>query len=213
MMNESKEATNMNKKWLAAMMLGVALAAGTPSASADSSVETVGQRTFLYLNANEVQLTDDVKAVNRKDGTIALIDKDGNQKMAMKNFDDARGGVGFMVQELRVAGENSKRFWQILADVGAHGKNCGYWLISEENGLWRFELLMEDLIFAGYKPLEWHLLSSDVENGQYILKSAIEYMPEGAQFEYERKILVDWQAELVWSEKKRSFLLQQLPLG
>lgn len=203
----------MNKKWLVVMMLGVTLATGMSSASADSAVEPVGEKMFLYMDKKEVQLTDDVKAVDRKDGSIALVDRNGKQKMAMKNIDDAKGGVGFYVREIRVPEEHSKRFWEIFATVGAHDKNCGYWLISEENGQWKFEVLMEDLIFAGYKPLEWHLLSSDVENGQYILKSAIEYMPEGAQFEYERKFLVDWQAELVWSEKKRSFLLQQLPLG
>ena len=116
------------------------------------------------------------------------------------------------MREIRVPGE-TKRFWEIFATVGAHDKNCGYWMISEENGQWHFELLMEDLVIAGYKPLEWHLLSSKNENGQYILESAIEYMPEGAQFGYERKILVDWNAEMVWSEKTRSFLLRQLPLG
>lgn len=194
------------------LLMGLLLAIGMPLASADSSVEPVGQSTFLYMDKNEVWLTEDVKAVNMKDGTIFLMDKDGNRKMAMKNIDAAQGGVGFYVRELRVAGE-SKRFWEIFATVGAHDKNCGYWLISEENGKWRFVLMVEDLISVGYKPLEWHLLSSKIENGQYILESAIEYMPEGAQFGYERKILTDWSAELIWSEKTRSFLLQQLPLG
>ena len=202
----------LNRKWIAAMMLGVALATGTPSASADSSMEPVGQSAFLYMNTNEVQLTEDVKAVNRKDGTIALIDKSGKQKMAMKNIEAAEGGVGFYVREIRVPGE-SKRFWEIFATVGAHDQNCGYWMISEENGRWKFELMVEDLIAVGYKPMDWHLLNSDVENGQYILKSAIEYMPEGAQFQYECKLLVDWQAEVVYSEKTRSFLMRQLPLG
>lgn len=202
----------MNKKWMAAMLLGVALATGTPSASADASMESVGQSAFLYLNSNEVQLTEDVKAVNMKDGTIFLMDKDGNRKMGMRNIDAAAGGVGFYVREIRVPGE-SKRFWEIFATVGAHDKNCGYWMISEEDGKWKFELMVEDLIAVGYKPLEWHLLRSDVENGQYILKSSIEYMPEGAQFGYELKLLVDWQAEVVYSEKTRSFLLRQLALG
>ncbi len=201
-----------NKKWVAAMMLGVALATGTPCASADSSVETVGASTFLYMETSEVWLTEDVKAVNRKDGSIALIDKDGKQKMAMKNIDAAGGGVAFYVRELRVPGE-PKRFWEIFATVGAHDKNCGYWMISEENGKWKFELMVEDLIAVGYKPMEWHLLNSDIENGQYILKSTVEYMPDGAQYQYERKFLVDWQAEMVYSEKTRSFLMRQLPLG
>ena len=74
-------------------------------------------------------------------------------------------------------------------------------------------VMVEDLIAVGYKPLEWHLLSSKIENGQYILESAIEYMPEGAQFQYECKLLVDWQAEVVYSEKTRSFLMRQLALG
>ena len=203
----------MNRKWITAMMLGVAVLTGTPSASADSSVEPVGQHAFLYMDTNETQLTESVRAVNMKDGTIALFDQNGNRKMAMKNIDAAKGGVGFYVRELRVPTEIDKRFWEIFATVGAHDKNCGYWLISEENGKWKFELMVEDLIAVGYKPLEWHLLSSKIENGQYILKSAIEYMPEGAQFGYEMKILTDWNAELIWSEKTRSFLLQQLPLG
>ena len=194
------------------LLMGLLLAIGMPFASADSSVEPVGEKAFLYMDKNEVWLTEDVKAVNMKDGTIFLMDKDGNRKMAMKNIDAAQGGVGFYVRELRVLGE-SKRFWEIFATVGAHDKNCGYWLISEENGKWKFELMVEDLIAVGYKPLEWHLLSSKIENGQYILESAIEYMPEGAQFGYEMKILTDWNAELIWSEKTRSFLLQQLPLG
>ena len=203
----------MNKKWLAAMMVGLALATGTPSASADSLVEPVGQNTFLYMDTKEVWLTDDVKAVDMKNGSIALIDKNGNQKMAMRNIDAAEGFVGFNVREIRVATENSKRFWEIFATVGAHDKNCGYWLISEENGQWKFELMVEDLIAVGYKPMDWHLLSSKIENGQYILQSAIEYLPENAQFAYEMQLLTDWQAELVWSEKTRSFLMRQLPLG
>ena len=196
----------------AALMTGLLLATGMPSASADSSVEPVGQKSFLYMDKNEVWLTEDVKAVNMKDGTIFLLDRDGNRKMAMKNIEDAKGGVGFYVRELRVPGE-SKRFWEIFATAGAHDENCGYWLISEENGKWNFELMVEDLVAVGYKPMEWHLMSSKIENGQYILESAIEYMPEGAQFGYEMKLLTDWNAELVWSEKTRSFLLQQLPLG
>ena len=203
----------MNKKWLAAMMVGLALATGTPSASADSLVEPVGQNTFLYMDTKEVWLTDDVKAVDMKNGSIALIDRKGNQKMAMRNIDAAEGFVGFNVREIRVATENSKRFWEIFATVGAHDKNCGYWLISEENGQWKFELMVEDLIAVGYKPMDWHLLSSKIENGQYILQSAIEYLPENAQFAYEMQLLTDWQAELVWSEKTRSFLMRQLPLG
>ena len=201
----------MNKKIFAALMLGAALAAGTPSVSA-AAVEPVGQSAFLYMNTNEVQLTEDVKAVNMKGGWIGLFDKDGNRKMAMRNIDAAEGGVGFYVRELRVPGE-PKRFWEVFATVGAHDKNCGYWMISEENGKWRFELMVEQLIAVGYNAMEWHLLSSDIENGQYILKSTVEYMPEGAQYQYERKFLVDWQAEVIYSEKTRSFLMRQLPLG
>ena len=194
------------------LLMGLLLAIGMPLASADSSVEPVGQSAFLYMNTNEVQLTEDVKAVNMKGGWIGLFDKDGNRKMAMRNIDAAEGGVGFYVRELRVPGE-PKRFWEVFATVGAHDKNCGYWMISEENGKWRFELMVEQLIAVGYNAMEWHLLSSDIENGQYILKSTVEYMPEGAQYQYERKFLVDWQAEVVYSEKTRSFLMRQLPLG
>ncbi len=202
-----------NRKWMAAILLGFALATGTPSASADSSVEPIGQKAFLYMDTNELWLTEDVKAVNLKDGTLVLFDGTGNKKMAMRNIDAVGCGVGFSVREIQVASEDSKRFWEIFATVGAHNKNCGYWLISEEEGKWRFELMVEDLIAVGYEPMEWHLLSSKIEDGQYILESAIEYMPEGARFGYEKKLLTDWNAELIWSEQTRSFLMRQLPLG
>lgn len=197
----------------AGILTGLLLVTGITSVSADSVVEPVVEKTFLYMNSNEVWLTSDVKAVNMKDGTLFLVDKTGERKMAIKNIDDEKAGVGFTIRELHVQAEDSIRFWEILADVGAHGKNCGYWLIAEESGSWRFVLMAEDLVSVGYRPLEWHLMSSEIENGRYILKSAIEYMPEGAQFQYERKLLTDWQAELVWSEKTRSFLLRPLPLG
>ena len=202
----------MKMKRMAAGLFAGLLMFSAASVASAAAVETVGEKTFLYLDKNEVQLTEDVKAVNMKDGTIFLMDRNGKRKMGMKNIDNVQGGVGFYVRELRVVGE-PRRFWEIFATAGAHDENCGYWLISEENGKWNFELMVEDLVAVGYKPMEWHLMSSKIENGQYILESAVEYMPEGAQFGYEMKILTDWNAEAIWSEKTRSFLLQQLPLG
>ena len=199
----------MNKKILAAFMIGMALAAGTPAVSA-ATVEPVGQRTFLYMDTNEIQLTESVRAVNRKDGSLALIDKDGEQQLAMKNIDAEEGGVGFYVREVQVAAEKSKRFWEISATVGAHDKNCGFWLISEENGQWRFELTVEDLIAAGYTPSEWHKLISGNVDGRYVLTSFHEYMPEGARFESERQPVVDWQVEILWSKEARSFLIEPI---
>ena len=199
----------MNKKILAAFMLGAALATGTPSVSA-ATVEPVGEKTFLYMNRREVRLTEDVSAVDLKNGSLCLMDRNGNRKLTVKNIDGERDGVGFVVRELRVAGEDGVRFWEILADVGAHAKNCGYWLISEENGEWSLRLTTKNLADAGYTPQEWHNLNSGKVDGRYVLTSSHEYMPEGAQFGYELQSVVDWQVEIVWSKEARSFLIEPI---
>ncbi len=200
------------RRLAAGLILGIWLTAVAAVASA-AAIEAVGKHTFLYLDKKEVWLTEDVRAVDKKDGTMFLYDRNGTQKMGFRNVDDARGFVGFYIRELKVEGEDAIRFWEIFATVGAHDKNCGYWLIAEENGQWRFEFTIEDLVAFGYTPLEWHLLRSNVTDGRYILTSSYEYLPEGAQFGYERKFAEDWKAELVWSEKTRSFLINPLPLG
>ena len=200
------------KRMMTGLIAGLLMAVLVPCASA-ASVEFVGEKTFLYMDTSEVELTDGVRAVDKKNGSLAIVDKDGKLKLGFRNVDNAEGFVGFAVRELSVEGEDDVRFWEILADVGAHAKNCGYWLISEENGKWRFVLTTDELAKAGYTPNEWHVLQSDISDGQYILTSSIEYLPEGAQFEYEREFATDWQAELVWSEKTRSFFIRPLPLG
>ena len=200
------------KRMMTGLIAGLLMAVLVPCASA-ASVEFVGEKTFLYMDTSEVELTDGVRAVDKKNGSLAIVDKDGKLKLGFRTVDNAEGFVGFAVRELSVEGEDDVRFWEILADVGAHAKNCGYWLISEENGKWRFVLTTDELAKAGYTPNEWHVLQSDISDGQYILTSSIEYLPEGAQFEYEREFATDWQAELVWSEKTRSFFIRPLPLG
>ena len=199
----------MNKKFFAALMVGAALATGTPSVSA-AAVEPVGETTFLYMDKRVVWLTENVSATDLHNGSLCLMDRNGNRMLTMKNIDDAKGGVGFAVREIRVEGDQGRRYWEILADVGAHGKNCGYWLIAEEKGTWFFMLTTESLASAGYTPQEWHLLKSGVVDGRFILTSSHEYMPEGAQFGYERQHAVDWQAELVWIPEARSFAIETI---
>ena len=204
-----KEEIRMNKKFFTALAIGVALATGTPAVSA-ATVEPVGEKTFLYMDKRVIWLTENVSAVDLHNGSLCLMDRNGNRKLTMKNTDDARGGVGFAVRELRVEGDDGRRYWEILADVGAHGKNCGYWLIAEEHGTWTFMLTTESLASAGYTPQEWHRLESGNVDGRWVLTSSHEYMPEGAQFGYERQLAVDWQAELVWSEAAHAFLIEPI---
>ena len=187
----------MNKKFWAAFMIGAALATGTPAASADSSVEPVGEKTFLYMNTREVWLTENVSAVDLHNGSLCLMDRNGNRKLTMKNIDDEKDGVGFAVRELRVEVDDGRRYWEIFATVGAHDKNCGYWLIAEEHGTWTFMLTTESLASAGYTPQEWHRLESGNVDGRWVLTSSHEDA-------------VDWQAELVWSEDARSFLIEPI---
>ncbi|MBO6210574.1 MAG: hypothetical protein J6N99_07775, partial [Schwartzia sp.] len=86
----------MNKKFFAALMVGAALATGTPSVSA-AAVEPVGETTFLYMDKRVVWLTENVSATDLHNGSLCLMDRNGNRMLTMKNIDDAKGGVGFAV--------------------------------------------------------------------------------------------------------------------
>lgn len=104
-------------------------------------------------------------------------------------------------------------FFEINADVGAHAMNCGYWLIGKHDGQWVTYVSLDSLATMGYTIGEWHQIRTKIDEdgtGRFILISSHEYLPPGAQYQYQRKHAVDLQLELFWDENAQWFGMRNL---
>ena len=127
-------------------------------------------------------------------------------------YDGDNAGIGYKIRKIYTTFP-SMQFFEIIADVGAHAKNCGYWIIGKKDGQWVTYVSIDSLTAMGYTPGEWHQISTALNNdatGRFILTSRHEYMPPGAQYGYQRKFAVDLQLQLFWDQNAQWFGIRRL---
>lgn len=173
-------------------------------------------RAILYLDKTEFYFTEDneeLKFVNLKNGTLKLMSADGTTDyMSFVNYDGAKGGVAFVIRPIYAVLPKGT-FYEITADVGAHGKNCGFWLIGKRDGQWVTYVSIDSLATMGYTPDQWHRIKTETNGdatGRYILTSEHEYMPPGAKYGYERRVATDLALQLFWDKKAQWFGMRRL---
>lgn len=173
-------------------------------------------RAILYMDKTEFHFTEDneaLKFVNLKNGTLKLMSADGTKDyMSFINYDGARGGVAFVIRPIHAVLPKGT-FYEITADVGAHGKNCGFWLIGKRDGQWVTYVSLDSLATMGYTPNQWHRLRTETNGdatGRYIVTSEHEYMPPGAKYGYERRIATDLTVQLFWDKEAQWFGMRRL---
>lgn len=104
-------------------------------------------------------------------------------------------------------------FFEIIADRGAHAKNCGYWIVGKHDDKWVMYVSIDSLVNMGYTPWEWHQIKTEMNSdatGRFILISSHEYMPPGAQFGYQLKHAVDLKLQLFWDKEAGWFGIRRL---
>ena len=148
-----------------------------------------------------------------RDGTLRLTSADGrNDYLSFIPYDGRMGGVGYAIRPI-YSMFPSMTFIEIIADVGAHAKNCGYWLIGKRNGQWVTYISIDSLAQMGYTPGEWHQIYTNANKdatGRFILTSRHEYMPPGAQYGYQRKFATDLTLQIFWDQDAHWFGLRRL---
>lgn len=171
---------------------------------------------FLYMDTRQLNVCYDnepLKFVLQKDGTLRLMSRDGKHDyMSFINYVGAKGGVGYKIRTIRTTNPDMT-FFEINADVGAHAMNCGYWLIGKHDGQWVTYVSLDSLATMGYTIGEWHQIRTKIDEdgtGRFILISSHEYLPPGAQYQYQRKHAVDLQLELFWDENAQWFGMRNL---
>lgn len=171
---------------------------------------------FLYMDTRQLNVHYDnepLKFVLQQDGTLRLMSRDGKHDyMSFINYVGAKGGVGYKIRTIRTT-DPDMTFFEINANVGAHAMNCGYWLIGKHDGQWVTYVSLDSLATMGYIIGEWHQIRTKIDEdgtGRFILISSHEYLPPGAQYQYQRKHAVDLQLELFWDENAQWFGMRNL---
>lgn len=186
-----------------------------PSVSAQETGFLESEKaTFLYMDTRTLNMNyegEKILFTSMRDGTLRLTSADGRQDyLYFIPYDGKMGGVGYAIRPIYTIFP-SMTFIEIIADVGAHAKNCGYWLIGKHNGQWVTYISIDSLAQMGYTPGEWHQIHTAANKdatGRFILTSQHEYMPPGAQYEAQRKFAVDLKLQIFWDQDAQWFGLR-----
>lgn len=115
--------------------------------------------TFLYMDTKTLDMDYDgekIRFTSMRDGTLRLTSANlEHDYLSFIPYDGKMGGVGYAVRPIYTIFPGMT-FIEIIADVGAHAKNCGYWLIGKRDGQWVTYISIDSLVQMGYTPNEWH---------------------------------------------------------
>lgn len=165
----------------------------------------------LYMNTRQLDIDYDGEALSfvmDNDGQLYLLSRNGKHVyMTFSGYYGNNIGIGYSIRPIHTMFP-SMTFYEIIADQGAHGKNCGYWLIGKRDGKWVTYISIDNLAAMGYTANKWHQISTEANadaTGRFILTSSHEYMPPGAIDEAHRKHAVDLRLQIFWDKEARWF--------
>ena len=159
------------------LALGIMCFFAAPPKAQAAEFLTPANETFIYMNTLEKDIAYDNEALKfaRSDtNVLQLMSQDGKQ-VYLSFCASEKDGVGFTVREIRTTNP-AKTFYEINADAGAHGQNCGYWLVGKHHGQWVTYISLESLVPMGYDLNGYHQLHSRINennSGRLILSDAI----------------------------------------
>lgn len=158
-----------------------------------------------------------LKFIVSPDSTLHLMSRDGkNDYLSFINYAGRQEFTGYSVREIRTSNPN-QTFFEINAEnwKGAHHNNTGYWLIGKHKGQWVTYVSLDNLASMGYTLGKWHQIRTEVNEdgtGRFILTSRHIYMPPGAIYGSERRLVPDLRLEFFWDEDAQWFGMRKLPL-
>lgn len=159
------------------LALGIMCFFAAPPQAQAAEFLTPANETFIYMNTLEKDIAYDNEALKfaRSDtNVLQLMSQDGKQ-VYLAFCASEKDGVGFTVREIRTTNP-AKIFYEINADAGAHGQNCGYWLVGKHNSQWVTYISLESLVPMGYDLNGYHQLHSRINennSGRLLLGDAI----------------------------------------
>lgn len=184
--------------------------------AASTTFVSYGEPTYIYLDTKEASFNydddgEDIRFFTDNRNNLRLFNKKGtNDYLSFIPYGGINEGVSYTVREVHTKSP-SMTFYEIIADRGAKGMNCGYWLIGKCNDKWVTFVSLNSLASMGYTLNEWHHISSNIDNnGRLILTSTHKYMPPGAEYEYQKKTVKDLVVQLFWDSSANWFGLKRI---
>lgn len=207
----------MFRKALAALALGTFLTfmPGLLDLQAEAAYfAPLGKSIPLYFQKNTLNMNAEgerVSFVRQQDGVLRMYSRDGNKDyLSFMGYYDNKRGVDYSIRKIELK-DPDKVLLEINASQGAHAKNAGYWIVGKYKGKWVTFISLDTLASYGYTVGEWHQISTEVDNwGRLILNSRHEYLPAGAQYEYQRRYALDFSANLFWDEGAQWFGIKRI---
>lgn len=150
-----------------------------------------------------------------RDGLLKLMSRDNNNDyLSFTNFDgkDYNSGVTYGIRKIETINPKMT-FFEITASRGAHGKNCGYWIIGKHNGQWVTYISLDNLAAMGYTSGKWHTIQTNINSdgtGRLIFISSHTYMPPGAKYGYQSRSVNDFKIQLFWDQDAQWFGMKSL---
>lgn len=174
------------------------------------SVTSVGKPIYLSRDG-ETATSGDIKFVTN-DGVMKMLSKDGTADyLSFINCDGITGEtIDYAIRDVYTSNP-TLHLWEITATVGAHGKNCGYWLVGK-TGEGQYTAYVSHVSFmnVGYTANEWHQIRSELSNGLLLVTSSHAYLPPGKQFEYEAVNVDDFRVQIFWDDESHWFGVRKI---
>ncbi|MBQ9365602.1 MAG: hypothetical protein IJT82_07485 [Schwartzia sp.] len=166
---------------------------------------------FLYMDTKEFYstLNDGTRIAFIKDNGICrlITTEDGVEHLSFTAYDGDAIGIGFRVEEFSFM---DVPLYAVIADRGAHGENCGLWLVDQDNAGFSSIVTLGTLAKYGYEIGKWHRIAVYVKDGRLLIETSYEYMPEGASFGYEMKMKVDGLYEVYCDMSDYKFKVRRI---
>lgn len=154
-----------------------------------------------------------MKFVLPDDGILRLKSIGGyHDYMSFINYLGPNEAVSYSIRRIHTI-DPKITFFEITATKGAHGMNCGYWLIGKRNGQWVTYVSLNSLAAMEYAIGDWRIIRTDINKdgtGRFILTSQYDYLPPGARSQADRYKVTDLQIEFFWDEKAQWIGMRRL---
>lgn len=175
-----------------------------------SDIKYIGwkQKQFNFKDNKEK-----LKFVHADKYILKLMSRDNKHDyLSFLNYRTKKGAQSYGIRIIKTDDPN-RTFYEITATEGAHGRNCGYWLIGRYKDSWVTFISIDHLRKMGFDPgLENRMTSEITPDGKIIFTNEHSYMPPGGRYGYQRRFAPDLRLELFWDEDAQWFGIRKLPL-
>lgn len=199
------------------VLLGLMFALCAPTLNADAMFFTnIGPKSYVSpgyggsysKNYCEISTATGKRAVFvLQDNILRLKSPDGSIEYLSLVPEDTSISTDFSISKV-TAKMPDKEFWIVIASVGAHAKNSGFWIVGETGNTFAKYITTESLVNMGYTANKWHRLGCSIKDSYLVISSTHEELAPGLP-SYKATVATDLQLVAFWDDNAKWFGLRR----